>query len=184
MPNFKIFQDQPDQARIALYTSTGQAVSADAAGNLYVTAPGGLYITAANALYITAANALYITAANALAVTGAMAMSSLTTDTAETVANNTVTAGAPASTHTVLDLSTWTLSVVNDSLAANAQALVKLQISPDGSTWTDQTAYTTVNQGALADLVSSIFLKYARVYYAAVNAASAITLSIYFQGRT
>jgi len=73
--------------------------------------------------------------------------------------------------------------VVNNALATNAQALVKLQISPDGTAWQDEVSSTTINQNSLAAFVASTFLKYARVYYSAVNAASAVTLNIYFQGQ-
>lgn len=159
MPNFKIFQDQPDQARVTIYSPSGVAMSIDSLGEVAITSTG-------------------------LAVTGTLSTVSATTDTAAVIANNSSTAGGGADTHTVLDLNTWTLSVENNSVAVNAQALVKLQISPDATTWTDQTAYATLNTGSLTGLVSSIFMKYARVYYAAVSSASAITLSIYFQGHS
>lgn len=62
--------------------------------------------------------------------------------------------------------------MVNNSTAANAQALVKLQISPDDVNWLDEVSYVTLSIGDVYGLVSSVFMKYARVYYAAVNALS------------
>ena len=85
-------------------------------------------------------------------------------------------------TYTVLGVREWTFGIVNESLDANAQALVKMQISPDGINWLDEAGPVTINQNSLSTLVTSIFLKYARVYYSAVNAASAVTLNIFFQG--
>jgi len=304
--NYKIFQDNPDQARTKIYGSNNVALSTDSSGRLTVTAPGeGLSITApANGLTITApasglsitppsgglsitppsgglsitspANGLTVTApasglsitppagglsitpptgglsitpptgglsvtspANGLTVTapasglsitpptgglsitppsGGLSVTSptngltvtapasglsitpptdgllitstglatalATTDVSATRANFTDTGGTPDTTYTVLGVKTWTFGVVNAALATNAQALVKLQMSADGSTWNDEVANTTISQNSMQTFVSSIFLKYARVYYAAVNASSAVTLRIYLQGQT
>ncbi len=78
---------------------------------------------------------------------------------------------------------TWSFGVVNASTTI-APATVKLQISPDGTSWLDEAGPVTLNTGDVTSLVSSIFLKYARVYYAAVDAASAVTLNIFFQGQS
>jgi len=85
--------------------------------------------------------------------------------------------------YNVLELRTWSFGVVNAAAAAENQALVKLQISPDGNTWKDDTSVVTINQNVLGTLVTSTFLKYARISYAAVNASSAVTLNIFFQGQ-
>jgi len=126
-------------------------------------------------------NGILITSTG-LAVTGTIQTASATTDVSEVRANITDTGGTPDTTFNVLGLNTWTFAVVNNSLAANAQATVKLQISPDGTTWSDEVSTTTINQNSMATFVATTFLKYARVYYAAVNAASAVTLNIFFQG--
>lgn len=105
-----------------------------------------------------------------------------TTDVSEVLANITDTAGSPASTYDVLNLTTWTFGVVNASTTI-APAIVRLQISPDGENWLDNAGPVTLNTGDVTALVASLFLKYARVYYAAVNAASAVTLNIFFQGK-
>ena len=254
MPNFKIFQDNPDQARIKIFGSQNVALNTDAGGNLAITSTGlavtapvngllvtapaeglaitstGLAITApAGGLAITSTglavtapvNGLLVTApAEGLAITstglaitapaGGLAITSTglavtapangllvtapaeglpvqslaaTTDVTEVLANITDTAGSPDETRTVLNLRTWSLGVVNAS-TTNAPATVKLQISPDGTTWLDDAGPVTLNTGDVTALVSSIFLKYARVYYAAVNAASAVTLNVFFQGQT
>lgn len=97
-------------------------------------------------------------------------------------ANITNTAGSGDTTYNVLAIPTWTFGVVNAATAANAQALVTLQISPDGTNWLNEAGPVTINQNSLTSLVSSVFLKYARVFYS-VNAASAVMLNIYFQGQ-
>jgi len=184
-------------------TSTGLAVTAPANG-LTVTAPAsglaitppadgltitstGLAVTApANGLTVTApASGLSITppADGILITTTGLAVAMSTTDVSATRANITDTAGSPDETYEVMGIKTWSFGVVNASTATDAQALVKLQMSPDGTNWQDEVGPVTINQNSLTTLVSSIFLKYARIYYSAVNAASAVTLNIFFQGQ-
>ncbi|NPV73030.1 MAG: hypothetical protein HPY89_04425 [Pelotomaculum sp.] len=262
MPNFKIFQDNPDQVKVKIFGSNNVAFNTDSLGNLAITSTGlaitapanglaitstGLAITApANGLTVTApasglsitpptgglaitppangltitstglaitapANGLTITStglaitapANGLTVTApasglsitppangilitstGLAVAVGTTDVSATRANITDTAGTPDTTYNVLGLSTWTFGVVNVSTVANAQALVKLQISPDATTWQDEAGPVTINQNSMTTLVAQTFLKYARVYYSAVNASSAVTLNIFFQGQS
>ncbi|WP_227763790.1 DUF6385 domain-containing protein [Zhaonella formicivorans] len=230
MPNFKVFQDVPDQARVKIFGSNDVAFNTDSSGNLTITSTGLAITAPANGLTVTApasglsitpptgglsitppTNGLSITStglaitapANGLTVTApasglsitpptggllitttGLAVATATTDVSATRANITDTAGTPDTTYTVLDLKTWTFGVVNNSLVANAQALVTLQISPDGTTWNDHVGPVTINQNALQTFVSSIFLKYARLYYSAVSAASAVTLNIFFQGQS
>ena len=222
MPNYKIFQDNPDKARIKIFgsqdvalntdvtgnlgiTSTGLAVTAPANG-LMVTAPatglaitpptGGLTITSTGLAVTAPANGLMVTApATGLAITppstgllitstGLSVMSNLvTTDVSAVRGGITDTAGSPDVTYNVLNLRAWSFGVVNASTTI-APATVRLQISPDGTSWLNETGPVTLNTGDVTALVSSIFLKYARVYYAAVNAASVVTLNIFFQGQT
>jgi len=111
-------------------------------------------------------------------------MALATTDVSATRANFTDTGGTPDTTYNVLGVKEWTFGLANNSLATNAQVAVKLQISPDASAWIDHAGPVTISQNAADSLVSSIFLKYARVYYSAVNASSAVTLRIFFQGQT
>ena len=264
MPNFKIIQDVPDQARIKIFGSenapllttnggylsvtapvdgfsitgpvNGLVVTAPASGlsvtapvngltvtasadgfsvtgpvnGLIVTAPAsGLSVTApVNGLTVTASadgfsvtgpvNGLIVTApASGLSVTpptggllitstGLSVISSIaTTDVTEAKTGITDIAGSPSNTYQVLGMTEYSFGLVNQSTsAANAQATVKLQISPDGVAWFDNSAVVTLNQSASNALVSSIFLKYARVYYAAVNAASSVDLTIFLQGQT
>lgn len=158
-------------------TSTGLAVTAPTNGLTVTASADGLAITPpSGGLSITPpANGILITSPG-LAIIGA------TTDVSATLANITDTAGSGDETYNVLGVQTWTFGVVNNSLAANAQALATLQISPDGVNWLDEAGPVTINQNSLTTLVSSIFLKYARIYYSAVNAASAVTLNVFFQG--
>lgn len=218
MPNFKIFQDNPDYARIKIYGNNNIPFNTDATGNLGITSEGlavtapvgglaitppsegmtitstGLAVTApANGLTVTApASGLSITppteglliTSTGLAVTGTLSTTLATTDVSTVIANITDIDGSPDATYNVLGIATWTFGVVNESTEDNAQALVKLQLSPDGTNWMDDVSYTTINQNSLATFVATPFLKYARLYYAAVNAASAVTLNIFFQGQT
>jgi len=226
MPNFKIFQDNPDQARIKIFGDQNLALSQDSTGNLGITSTGlaitppanglaitstGLAITApANGLTVTApaeglsitppvgglsitppADGLSITStglaitppAGGLMITSTgLAVQTATTDVSEVLANITDTAGSPDTTYNVLNLATWSFGVVNASTTI-APATVKLQISPDGTNWLDNAGPVTLNTGDVTALVATLFLKYARIYYAAVNAASAVTLNIFFQGK-
>ncbi|AET66040.1 hypothetical protein Desor_0326 [Desulfosporosinus orientis DSM 765] len=253
MANFKIFQDNPDQAKVKIFGGNNQALNTDSSGNLTITSTGlaitppadglaitstGLAITApTNGLTVTASadglsitpptgglaitppadglaitstglaitaptNGLTVTAsADGLSITpptGGLAITpptdgllitsaglsiiSGTTDVSATLANITDTAGSGDEAYNVLGVATWTFGVVNASLDANAQALVTMQISPDGENWLDEAGPVTIDQNSLTTLVSSIFLKYARIYYSAVNAASAVTLNVFFQG--
>ena len=201
MANFKIFQDNPDQAKVKIFGGNNAALNTDSSGNLTITSTGlaitpptdGLAITSTGLAITAPTNGLTVTAAasglsitpptGGLLITSAgLAMISATTDVSATLANITDTAGSGDTPYTVLGVETWTFGVVNSSLATNAQALVKMQISPDGTNWLDEAGPVTINQNGLTTLVTSIFLKYARVYYSAVNAASAVTLNIFFQG--
>ncbi|MEW6448001.1 MAG: DUF6385 domain-containing protein [Bacillota bacterium] len=288
MPNFKVFQDNPDLARIKIYGSQNVALYTDSSGNVAVTAPaeglsitppsGGLSITPpANGLTVTApaeglsitppagglsitpptgglsitpptaglaitstglaitppsgglsitppsgglnitppANGLTVTApaeglsitppAGGLSITpptgglsitppaGGLLITSTglaveqtlaTTDVSAVIADNASPAGGPADTYNVLSLSQWSLAVVNNS-TENGRATVKLQVSPDAVAWNDDSPVVTLNQGDLTTLVANVFLKYARVYYAAIDGpTSAVTLNIYLQGQS
>ncbi|MBO8127808.1 MAG: hypothetical protein H0Z39_01200 [Peptococcaceae bacterium] len=255
MPNFKIFQDTPDQARIKIYGSQDVALNTDSTGNMGITSTGlsvtapanGLMVTApaeglsitppasglnitstglsvtapANGLMVTApaeglsitppasglnitstglsvtapANGLMVTApAEGLSITPpssgilitstglAVERSLATTDVSTTVGNFSDTAGAPDTTYNVLQQSSYTFGIVNASTTI-APATVKLQISPDGTNWIDHVGPITLQTGDVDTLVASIFLKYARVYYAAVDSNSPVTLNIFFQGQ-
>ncbi|HIE12882.1 MAG TPA: hypothetical protein EYP63_05590 [Desulfotomaculum sp.] len=242
MPNFKIFQDDADKARIKIYGSQNVALSTDSTGNMVVTAPaeglsitppsGGLSITPpASGLTVTApaeglsitpptgglsitpptgglsvtppASGLTVTApAEGLSITpptgglsitpptdgllitsAGLATALATTDVSAVRANFTDTAGSPDTTYTVLGVKTWTFGIYNASTDI-APATVKLQISPDSTNWIDHAGPITLNTGDVDTLVATVFLKYARVYYAAVDVNSAVTLNIFFQGQT
>jgi len=246
MPNFKIIQDVPDQARIKIFGSENDALITTNGGYLSVTAPvGGLSITAptsgllvtaspdglsvtgpvngiivtapasglsvtapTNGLLVTASpdglsvtgpvNGIIVTApASGLSVTppsggllitseGLSVISALaTTDVTEAKIGLVDTAGSPSNTYTVLSVATYSFGLVNESTsAANAQATAQLQLSPDGVVWFNDSSVVTLSPSSSNGLVSDIFLKYARVYYAAVNAASAVDLTIFFQGQS
>ena len=210
MPNFKIFQDNPDQAKIKIYGSNNAAFNTDTSGNLTITSTGLAITPPANGLTITStglaitppsgglsitppANGLTITStglaitppSNGLLITSSgLAIATGTTDVSYTRGSITDTAGTADTSYNVLGIKNFTFAVVNASTEADAQAVVKLQISPDSTTWQDDAGPVTINQNTLGTLVSAVFLKYARVFYSAANAASAVTLNIFFQGQT
>jgi len=260
VPNFKIFQDNPDQARIKMFGSNGVALNTDTSGNMTITSTGLAVTAPANGLTVTApasglaitppsgglsitppsgglsitppsgglsitppsgglsitppsgglsitppsgglsitspTNGLTVTApADGLSITpptGGLLITSTglkvvqdlaTTDVSAVRANFTDIAGTPDTTYTVLNLSSWSFGLINAS-TTNAPTTVKLQISPDASSWIDHAGPVTLNTNGVDALVASIFLKYARVYYAAVDSNSAVTLKIFFQGQS
>ncbi|RJX19441.1 MAG: hypothetical protein C4570_05260 [Ammonifex sp.] len=254
MPNFKIFQDDADKARIKIYGGQNVAVNTDSTGNLGITSTGlavtppsgglsitpptgglgitpptaGLTITSTGLAVTPPSGGLSITpptgglsitpptagltiTSTGLAVTPptgglsitpptgglsitpptsgllitstGLATALATTDVSAIRANFTDTAGSPDTTYNILGVKTWTFGLYNAS-TTNAPATVKLQISPDATNWIDHAGPVTINTGGVDTLVATVFLKYARVYYAAVNASSAVTLNIFFQGQT
>ncbi len=144
MPNFKIFQDRPEQAKVQIHGSQNLPVLQESDG--------------------------------ALVVKSTLA----TTDVSVAAAG--VTTSEPGTTYQVIGFKEWTFGVTNDTADPNS-ATVKLQVSPDGTAWIDQSATVTLAEGEATGLVSDIFLKYARVYYSAVNGASPVDLTFYFQGQ-
>ncbi|MBV1735248.1 MAG: hypothetical protein KMY50_05700, partial [Candidatus Desulforudis sp.] len=166
-------------------TRTGLSISPPS-GGLSITQPaGGLSITSTGLAITPPADGLSITppVAGLLITSPGLAVATGTTDVSYQRVNFTDTAGSADVTHEALGVRMWTFGVVNDSLAENAQAEVKMQVSPDGETWQDEVSTVTISQNSLATFVPGIFLKYARLFYKAVDAASPVTLNIYFQGQ-
>ncbi|WP_333594777.1 DUF6385 domain-containing protein, partial [Anaerospora hongkongensis] len=178
--------------------ANGLLVTAPAAG-LSVTGPAnGLIVTApASGLSVTGpANGMIVTApASGLSVTpptggllitsaGLSVISALaTTDVTEAKTGIVNVAGSPSNPYVVLGVAQYSFGLVNQA-TSEGQATAKLQVSPDGINWLDNSAVVTLNPSTAECLVASVFLKYARVYYAAVNAASSVDLTIFFQGQT
>jgi len=218
MPNFKIFQDVPDQVRVKIYGSNNTAFNTDASGNLTITSTGLAITTGGGTLSVSlGTGAMSVTTGSgSLSVslgTGAMSVTtgsgslsvsigtgattvttgsgqlSISVDTravsdaSETVANVSNTSYSGATPRVVEALPTWTFAVKNTAAAAQNQAVVKLQISPNQTDWIDEAGPVTLSQNDITALVSAVHLKYARVVYQAVNAASAVTLSIFFQAQ-
>ncbi|SMD18122.1 DUF6385 domain-containing protein, partial [Sporomusa malonica] len=104
-----------------------------------------------------------------------------TTDVSFTI--TAIDEGGPGVQREILGLGQWTYGVVNNSESGNTAA-VYLQMSPDATNWINEnTTPVTIAYNGTAALISSIFLKYARVYYYAEGGtASAVTLNIFFQG--
>ncbi|MEW6172552.1 MAG: DUF6385 domain-containing protein [Bacillota bacterium] len=178
----------PANGLIVTASAAGLAITGPASGLIVTASAAGLAVTGpANGLIVTASAAgLAITPpANGLLITStglAVEMGVATSDVSATRVFSS-TAGGPDTTYNVMEWPTFTFGVVNASTTI-APATVKLQISPDATSWIDHAGPTTLNTGDVTALVSSIFLKYARVYYAAVDAASTVTLNIFFQSQT
>ncbi len=181
----------PANGLLVTAPESGLSVTGPANG-LIVTAPAsGLSVTGpANGLVVTAPAAglsvtpptggLLITSAG-LSVVSALA----TTDVTEAKTGIVDIAGSPSNPYVVLGVAQYSFGLVNQSTSEpNAQAAAKLQVSPDAINWFDNSSVVTLSPGSADCLVASVFLKYARVYYSAVNAASSVDLTIFFQGQT
>lgn len=202
MPNFKIIQDMPDQARVKIYGINNIALNQDTSGSLAITNMGNpLSITTAsgqalaittlagqelaitnsgNPLSITTASgqALAITtlAGQPLAVVESLAVSDVTYQT-----GNFTGSALTTPDQNVLSLSRWSWICYNTSSDATAIATVKMQGSPDEVAWLDNSSLVTLSQFDVTALVPSFFLKYQRVYYS--SGTTAASLNIYFQAQ-
>ena len=206
MPNFKIIQDIPDQARIKIYGSTNTALSTDSSGNLGITTLSGsalamttlsgqalamttlsgqalsitLATNAALAITTLSGQALAITVSSPIPVSSELAI----TDVTYVTSDFTTTADALTTpSQNVLALSDWSWIAYNTASSAGALAMVKMQGSPDGTVWLDNSAYVAVTQNTLAMMTPTYFLKYSRVYYAGTGSSNA-SMNIYFQGQS
>ncbi len=144
-----------------------------------VSASSALPICTTSDVPISAATALPICPTVVIPVSVALS----TTDVSFTITD--IDEGGPGFQRQILGLGQWTYGVVNNSETGNTAA-VYLQLSPDANNWINESiSPVTLAYNGTAALVSSIFLKYARVYYYAEGgAASAVTLNIFFQGNT
>ncbi|WP_425058772.1 hypothetical protein SCACP_34280 [Sporomusa carbonis] len=179
MANFKIIQDQPDQARIKIYGSTNTAIQTDTFGGVVITSTGLSISAPTGGLLITSSGDGLLITSSGLQVISRLA----TTDVSFNVTGISTTTGLATTSYNVLDLNDFTFAILNASVTAANAATVALQISPDDVNWITDVTAVTLNQGDITTLVPGVFLKYARVYYAAVNAASAVDLSFWFQGQ-
>ncbi|MBC7075958.1 MAG: hypothetical protein H5T98_07800 [Syntrophomonadaceae bacterium] len=108
-----------------------------------------------------------------------------TTEVEYTVSSYSSTDYASTAQQVVLGQEAWTYTIKNISEAAN-DAVVEIQMSATAeaeSDWLQEVAPVTLNQNSLVFLTSSLLVKYARVYYKAVNASSPVTLSIIYQAQ-
>ena len=84
------------------------------------------------------------------------------------------------------DIATWrtfSFFVANASSTA-VSATIKIQISPDNTTWVDDGAEYTLAQNEATVLVTSRYLRYARVAYQSAVADTPADLSITFQAQS
>ncbi|MFZ5626515.1 MAG: DUF6385 domain-containing protein [Bacillota bacterium] len=223
MPNYKVFQDNPDSLKIKIFGSQNQAINTDNSGSIVITSTGlavtgsinvGTVTVTSTGLSVTGAvdvGTVTVTSTG-LAVTGNINVGTVTvttgsgqlavslgtglvnvsmnnlatTDVTEVIANNASVTASGATARPILGYSTWTFAVKNSSTVANAQAVVQLQLSAvgvDESDWINDGSPVTLNQNSVAFLVGSYQVKYARIYYRAVDAASAVTLNITYQAQ-
>jgi hypothetical protein len=84
------------------------------------------------------------------------------------------------------DVATWrtfSFFIENTSVTA-VSATVKVQISPDNTKWVDDGAEYILSQGETAVLVTSKYLRYARIAYKSTVADTPANLSIAFQAQS
>ena len=102
----------------------------------------------------------------------------------EPAADNVTTSDTYAGTGQ--DVSTWrTFSFFIENTSATAvSGTVKIQISPDNTKWVDDGAEYILEQNETTVLVTSKYLRYARVAYKSTVAATPANLSISFQAQS
>ncbi|SDN38130.1 hypothetical protein SAMN04488502_1264, partial [Dendrosporobacter quercicolus] len=83
------------------------------------------------------------------------------------------------------DIATWrTFSFFVENTSATAvSATIKMQISPDNNKWVDDGAEYTLAQNEITVLVTSRYLRYARVAYQSTVAGTPANLNITFQAQ-
>ncbi|MHB9146436.1 MAG: DUF6385 domain-containing protein [Symbiobacteriia bacterium] len=101
------------------------------------------------------------------------------TEASETVASTT-TALAGATARDVSDKSAYSFFVHNTSADS---AFVRIDISPDNTTWYADIATSTLAGNAVDTLVNQKFLKYARVAYATATAGGTVTVNVIWQAQ-
>lgn len=197
MPNYKVFQDNPSELKIKVYgndSGTDRALTVDASGNLVVTDGGGSLTVDATSLDIRALTQ----ASDSILSYGKdgegtnRAMLTDTTGRLLSVLNrefteltqtvDTADAYTGATSRTVGDLQEYSFWVQNTGVTNTAD--VKLQISPDSTTWLDDTSAVTVATSSSAVVVPTRFMKYARISYKSTTAAAATSLTITLNGRS
>lgn len=117
----------------------------------------------------------------ALEVVSALA----TTDLSYSWTDITSEDGQPDTDHeySVLNYNEWSLGLTSP-ITTSGDVWVQLQISPDGDFWIDNGARVTLSGYSAGVLVADKFLKYARIYYGAVNSTATVgTLTVYFQAQ-
>lgn len=165
-----------DQA-LAMTTLSGQALAITLGANqaLAMTTLSGQAL----AITLGIGEALAITVSSPLPVTSTLA----TADTVYATGDFITTDDALTTpVQNVLALSDWSWIAYNTATSAGALAMVKMQGSPDGTVWLDNSTFVSVTQNALAIMTPTYFLKYSRVYYSGAGSSNA-SLNIYFQGQ-
>ncbi|GBG57468.1 hypothetical protein SPFL3101_02812 [Sporomusaceae bacterium FL31] len=102
----------------------------------------------------------------------------------EPAADNVTTSDTYAGTGQ--DVATWrTFSFFIENTSATAvSGTVKIQISPDNTKWVDDGAEYVLEQNETTVLVTSKYLRYARVAYKSTVTATPADLSISFQAQS
>jgi len=190
VPNYKIFQDIPENARVKVYASQSGAATAlkmDSGG--LITAP---YAESSGAMVPLRSDSgglvvkLYASQSGAITAlqmaSGALIVSSdiITMDSGTGVAFAAGSSGSGTTVWNVLEYKDWTYAVKKSGGAGTVD--VKLQISADGTNWWDQNGtWETIASGAWKYFVTDVFLKYARI--AVKNTGGSGGVHWYFQGQ-
>ncbi|MCL5677552.1 MAG: DUF6385 domain-containing protein, partial [Firmicutes bacterium] len=101
------------------------------------------------------------------------------TEASQTVASTT-TALAGATARDISDKTAASFFVHN---ASADSAFVRIDISPDATTWAADIATSTLAGNAVDVLVNQKFLKYARVAYATATAGATVTINVIWQAQ-
>ena len=187
MPNFKIFQDVADQARVKIYGNQNLPVAQDAVTGILqidgnVTIGNTVTVTGTVTVGNTVSVVGDVTVAGTVTVGNTVTVAPATTNTPLSVSSFTSTAFTPSTPWDVLDLNVWTIGVVNDASSAG-DAEVQLQVSPDDVYYLDDSAQT-ISPNSVYAFFSNAHMRYARVNYRAISSTSAVTLNFYYQGHT
>ena len=160
-------------------TISGGTISALSAGT--VTISGGT-ISALSAGTVTISGGT-ISALSAGTVTvsgGSINLNSRAfTEASETV-GSTTTDLAGATARNISDKFTYSFFVHNTS---DDSAYVRIDISPDNTTWYPDIATSTLAGNAVDVLVNHKFLKYARAAYATATAGATVTINVIWQAQ-
>lgn len=188
MPNYVVFNPQPDQLKVQVFGSDATNALSTTDGRLNIesiSADVSVTVTdldIRDLAYTQDTVRVYGSETYALETTNGWAnilhrSRYFTSDTATTVTGTSATyTGLLA--QDVSDKTNVSFAVHNTGAA---QISVRIDVSPDNNLWITDTTAQTLEGNAATVFVPKYFLKYARVAYAALTDGSAFTFDAWFQ---